>query len=151
MSRKAAAQMGCSEVSILRDGRVLRAVGCSKQVLYLRLVRHVRDNSGYFGATLDFIDLAAAPADLPALQAQDQDEPRALVALNVQGARDLECPRPLVVPVMITLGHGAYAPVAEGCGRRATYVPGRLTDVLRYAGRVDAPEAGFAPWDGGPW
>jgi hypothetical protein len=153
LSRQAAAQMGCSGVSIARKGKILRAEGCSKQVLYVRVVRDVRDDRGYFGATLDFIDLAAASTDLPALHAQDQSEARALVGLSTQGAVDLDCPRREVVPEMVSLGHGAYAPVAEGCGRRATYVPGRLTDALRFAGRVDAPGAGngFTPWDGGPW
>jgi hypothetical protein len=145
--------MGCPAVSIARQGKVLRAAGCSKQVLYLRLVHDVPDRGRYFGATLDFVDLAAASTDLPALQAQDQSEPRALVGLSIQGAKDLDCPRSLVVPELLSLGRGAYAPVAEGCGRRATYVPGRWTDALRFAGRVDAPDASnrFAPWDGGPW
>jgi hypothetical protein len=48
-------------------------------------------------------------------------------SLVAQGARDLECPRDRIDP-----GHWpgrTLVPVAEGCGKRATYLPGRASEL----------------------
>jgi hypothetical protein len=47
-----------------------------------------------------------------------------LVRINEQGARDLRCPRDQVLPFLEHAGYRApKIPVAEGCGKRATYLP----------------------------
>ncbi len=45
------------------------------------------------------------------------------LALNTTAARDLDCPRAQVV-AYFARGTRDHVPLAEGCGRRATYLPG---------------------------
>jgi hypothetical protein len=63
-----------------------------------------------------------------------------LAALNEQGARDLKCPRDQVLPGIVYTSSGIHgsrghtASFAEGCGQRATYLPGselRLSSVVK--------------------
>ena len=49
---------------------------------------------------------------------------RPWIALNVQGARDLSCPRGEVVVELRFGPRGVVTPIAEGCGRRAVYLSG---------------------------
>jgi hypothetical protein len=154
LSRLAAASLGCSDVAVARRGTsdVLRVTGCGKQALYLRRIKYDYGREGESSGRLEFIDLAAtAPASA---SLDGVGTAAALVALSARAAKDLACPRGDVVPEMRSLGRSVYVPVAEGCGRRVTYVPGvlayRQAFEFQLAGRVDAPEepTGFLPWDG---
>jgi hypothetical protein len=155
--QQAAKDLSCPEVSVSQSrtsAKVVRVIGCAKEALYLRVFEplgfEVYSRPVY---ALSFVDLGTATPSLPALARHDTL--RMLAIVNERGAADLECPRSRVVPEVTSLGRGIYVAVAEGCGRRATYVPAPMSDPLRLAGKVDAPEAAtsFVPWDGsgGPW
>jgi hypothetical protein len=55
-----------------------------------------------------------------------RDRVEALVRLNVQGSKDLGCPRAEVFPEMVSTGRFGHTPIAEGCHQRASYLGDRL-------------------------
>ncbi len=160
LSRTAAAALRCEELSVERKAKseIFRARGCGRQILYVRLLKiHQKtytygfSNGVVYHETLDWVPLAALSPD----SGLAPDSPiastlAALVRLNMEAAKDLECPRTDVVPELASVGRGGTMPIAEGCGRRAMYLPTGDASALRFAGRVDAPDAptGFVRWDG---
>jgi hypothetical protein len=174
LTKLAATDLGCGAITLDRYGTsgVIRASGCSKHKLYVRLRRSEQRTTGGFKmgspaigggdvqvvspnvhvlVTIDFVDVAAAEA-----HGMTPGTPigQAIVELNAQGAKDLDCPRTEVVPTMKPIGLGAFVPVAEGCGARVTYVPGSFhaEEPFRFqlASRVNASDVGadLHPWDG---
>jgi hypothetical protein len=160
---RAAREMSCADVAIDRGdfpegsgdegGRnVFRARGCGKQRLYVRYVRPQFRPPAPLFYRVDFIDLARFdPATVPADQQLRQL--RALLALSVQAARDLQCSQDEIVPQLRNLGHDVFVPLAVGCGHRATYVAqygvGHGVAPLHFdlAGLVDVPGApAFVSW-----
>ena len=153
LARQAGVELGCDAVAIQRKATsdVFRAVGCSKQRIYLRKIV-VTDttygtNSAVYHETLTWHEIGSLSPE--AVIDRDQPVLSALVRLNAQGSKDLQCPRAEVAPELQSLGHGVYAPIAEGCGRRASYAPGDM-NLFRLTSKVDAPDApsGFVTWDG---
>jgi hypothetical protein len=55
-----------------------------------------------------------------------RDGVRRYIDLNLRGSKDLACPRSEVVPEFVSTGRYGQTPIAEGCGRRATYLGDRL-------------------------
>jgi hypothetical protein len=130
-----------------------RVAGCGKRDVYLRV--HRTDWTfaahGYEGlrallTTLIFVpitsDLSNAKTELTQIGPKDSREPYyyscfrglqessdLLQKLNERAALDLECPRAEVYPEIV----GRGTPVAEGCGKRATYLGGlplRLSSIV---------------------
>ena len=148
---QAAADLGCQPAAVVarregpdRQGRVLTAEGCDRRAVYLALtweeawtqesgawvVRFVRLGEGW-RARVDALlagrerRLASRRAP-PALQRDPRVEVTQLVerfaALQAQGAHDLRCPPERTVPGVDDPQTHEW-PIAEGCGRRAVYLP----------------------------
>jgi hypothetical protein len=161
VGKRAEADLACTDITVEQsdvfDGRpngdyggrnVFRARGCGRQRLYLRdtRLRYQADEGSSYGVEL--FDLSHG--DAAALPASDDTRyVRSVMALNAQAAIDLKCPRDEVVPQLRNLGRGAYVPFADGCGRRATYVPmyGGAALQFELASLVDVPGApSFVSW-----
>jgi hypothetical protein len=158
LTKRASADLQCPTVTISRRRtmQILRAEGCSRQRIYLRVFdMYDTHDFDHTQTRVWFFDLSTASADAAAdLPKSNEDIPRALLALSIRGAADLGCPREQVLPEMNIVGHRSWVPVAEGCGRRATYETWAWSAgdpfELRLASKVDASDvgSGFTTWDG---
>ena len=120
-------------LAVMREGNTRAAPGFEGTEVRLDMIRFVLLSGDDGGSAMEALARADAPASdrwfylIPGqADTTHADEPRrvlsAWIALNQQGARDLSCPRGEVVVEWRRLGRGA-APVAEGCGKRAVYLP----------------------------
>jgi hypothetical protein len=97
------------------------------------MARYLAISDGDDGSVMDSLDhLPPAPTgqwylSVPGPGPIISDQPRTilmpLIVLNKQGARDLSCPRGKVIVEFRRAGR-TETPVAEGCGKRAVYLPG---------------------------
>jgi hypothetical protein len=148
---QAAADFGCGAGSVVarregpdRQGRVLVAEGCGRRAVYLQLIWEEAWTQGSGAWVVRFVRLGegwrarvdallagrgrrlAARHSPPELQREPRFEVTSLVerfdALQAQGAHDLHCPRERTVPGVDDPQMHDW-PIAEGCGRRAVYLP----------------------------
>jgi hypothetical protein len=126
----AAEALACPTVTTTAIANFFLATGCDRRVLYLATKCRHADMQ----AELVFEPVSGEPLEATAcVGAGFESELHEVTALNEQGARDLDCPRADVIASFAYAGPKASPiPVAEGCGRRATYLPGsiRLASVV---------------------
>jgi hypothetical protein len=120
--KRAQADLGCTEVVAERrkDGNILRASGCSKR----------------------------SRPDAASVDATRDPELAILVEIVARASQDLDCPRNEIVPELATWREETLA-VAEGCDKRATYLPrSSSSDEVRLMAVVPARGAptGFVTW-----
>ncbi len=144
--RRAQADLGCAALAVEKrpGSHLVRATGCSKRAVYARVYRDAPDDERT--ALVDFQDLSRLEPGSADLQRDAQLS--ALVEIQVQASMDLQCPRGEIVPEVIST-HGAALPVAEGCDKRATYLPPTPeASELRVMALTPARgvPTGFVPW-----
>jgi hypothetical protein len=144
--KRAQGDLGCADVTIDKrnDTNVMRARGCSKHAVYLRSYRDAATDERM--AVVEFADVSRIEPGSP--EAKRDPVLSALVEIQVQAATDLQCPRADVFPEVIST-HGAAFPAAEGCDKRATYLPPTPeSSELRLMAVAPARGAptGFVPW-----
>lgn len=96
---------GCGKTELYEE------VVCGSSWRYIPVTRPIADPNRYAGA-----DANCTGSSVVALAKYPP--------ISVDGARDLACPREKVIPKRIYTGPHVYTAVAEGCGKRATYLPG---------------------------
>jgi hypothetical protein len=144
--KRAQADLGCADVVIekRKDGNILRASGCSKRGVYARVLR----NEPYDERTaVVAFELLSRP-DTTSVGAARDPELAMLVEIVARGSQDLDCPRSEIVPELASW-RGETLAVAEGCDKRATYLPrSSSSDELRLMAVVPARGAptGFVTW-----
>ena len=144
--KRALTDLGCADVLVERrkEGNILRASGCSKRAVYAMVFR----NEPYDERTavVDFETLS--PPEVTSAEARRAPELAGLVEIVVRASQDLECPRNEIVPELLTW-RGETLAVAEGCDKRATYLPrSSSSDEVRLMAVVPAPGAptGLVTW-----
>ncbi len=144
--KRALTDLGCADVLVERkkEGNILRASGCSKRAVYAMVFR----NEPYDERTavVDFETLS--PPEVTSGEARRAPELAGLVEIVVHASQDLECPRSEIVPELLTW-RGETLAVAEGCDKRATYLPrSSSSDEVRLMSVVPAPGAptGLVTW-----
>lgn len=124
-------------LAVTRQGMTEAAPGFEGTRVWLHMTRFVPISTGDGDRVLESLSLSAAPSitstrwyyEVPAQgSANDAAEARTAlrpwILLNEQGARDLSCPRGATVVELRRIGRDA-TPIAEGCGKRAVYLPAR--------------------------
>jgi hypothetical protein len=111
---------GCGRDVVYVEALCVRTVGTGLTVRYVPISEAVSDPDAYGGRFCTGRDVI--------------EEAARFVALNEAGARDLACRRDSVVATFVSNGHGRPIPLAEGCAKRATYLPSdppyRLSSVV---------------------
>jgi hypothetical protein len=116
-------------VAVERDVTTSAAPGHEGQCLMMETLRYVRLD-GDPARAIEQMD-TSYNGPLPAASSQERifaspenvSSVRNWTALLDQASRDLACPRDEVVPGFWARGR-TTTPVADGCGQRATYLPG---------------------------
>jgi hypothetical protein len=144
--KRAQADLRCAEVVAERrkDGNILRASGCSKRDVYARVLRNEPDDERT--AVVAF-ELLSRP-DATSVDAARDPELARLVEIVARASQDLDCPRNEIVPELVSW-RGETLAVAEGCDKRATYLPrSSSSDEVRLMAVVPARGAptGFVTW-----
>ncbi|MGZ3419723.1 MAG: hypothetical protein ACXVEF_13060 [Polyangiales bacterium] len=148
---QAARDFGCAVDSVVADRphqRVWVAAGCGHHAPYLlvvlagsgQVVPPGRAESAYV-TWIRAINLASpsSPAPLPSTIHSSSDpmhDAKPWIDLVAQGAKDLECPADQITPDYVPQGKAPALPLAEGCGKRATYVSESDPKALRLSSVV---------------
>jgi hypothetical protein len=160
VQRLGALELACEEVSVEEyvRGDVVRVSGCGRRTLWVRAVCDplwIRsgecgglEHSG--GAIVSVADVRYVPLGHGTPDGVRPQRFATLVEVNIQAAKDLDCPRDEVVPYMLNQSsafkHGLkHLWRAEGCGRIARYdawFNGANTLPRLVLGSVDLPCAG---------
>ncbi|MGZ3421790.1 MAG: hypothetical protein ACXWUG_08045 [Polyangiales bacterium] len=124
------------------------AEGCGHRAPYLlvglrssgSVVPPGRSESAYV-TWIRAINLASpsAPEPVPSgiqTSSDPMTDAKPWIDLVTQGALDLDCPAPQITPDYIPQGRAPAIPVAEGCGKRATYLSESDPKVLRLSSLV---------------
>jgi hypothetical protein len=134
---RAALDGGCGEADVHTPagarGPIYGVEACGSHAVYLRVTAAREDGSvtavhhvllSGSGDASARITTMAWPRELgvatPSAEAADNWQ-----ELLRQGSRDLGCPRGQTLPSFFRPTRGVDIPLAEGCGMRATYLPGR--------------------------
>jgi hypothetical protein len=140
---QAVADSGCSDVEVTsgRDGAfVASACAASRRTVYVVALCH----KGFTTVVRRYVPVSepADPARYTSAIAKCTgaaivDDAEWRTAINEHGAKDLGCPRDEVLPSSVGAGKFTEIAVAEGCGKRASYLPARPGEPLVLAAIVE--------------
>lgn len=146
---QAARDLACAASSLLITHPYERAYvvsGCGRQAPFL-LVRVGSEgrvwlpdrNHPVYVSWVRAVNLASEGSMVPLPRVASSlllPNPRPWITLVAQGAKDLECPLSQVTPDFVPQGKAPDLPVAEGCGKRATYLSEPHPDTFRLSSIV---------------